>query len=169
MRIIILYAVLLIGAAGLFLVIDACGQNLAVPPTANVPTTTASAAEPAAIVHVLLTLTAVVALGALTARVLTLALETTDGLPARLLRRATLALVVLCVAGAVGLWTRAIPLAVALLGFRVPAAYLTVDRWGADALWWSFTVSAILGMLMSVGYYLSGHWKSAQMMAPRPA
>ena len=60
-------------------------------------------------------------------------------------------------------------LAVALLGFRVPVAYLTVDRWGADALWWSFTVSAILGMLMSVGYYLSGHWKSAQMMAPRPA
>ncbi len=60
-------------------------------------------------------------------------------------------------------------LAVAMLGVRIPLALMTVERWGADALWWSFTISALVSMLLSGGYYLSGRWKSARMMAPRPA
>ncbi len=60
-------------------------------------------------------------------------------------------------------------LAVAMLGVRVPLALMTVERWGADALWWSFTISALVSMLLSAGYYMSGRWKSARMMAPRPA
>ena len=85
-------------------------------------------------------LSAVVALGALTARVLTLALETTGGLPARLLRRATLALVVLCVAGAVGLWTRAIPLAVALLACAAVAG----------VVWWRRNSPAAIALFVAV-------------------
>lgn len=54
-------------------------------------------------------------------------------------------------------------LAFALLVVRAPLAWLTVDRWGADAVWWSFTISAIVAMLLTVGYYLAGNWRSARM------
>jgi putative MATE family efflux protein len=54
-------------------------------------------------------------------------------------------------------------LAFALLVVRAPLAWLTVDRWGADAVWWSFTISAIVAMALTVAYYLAGNWRSARM------
>lgn len=60
-------------------------------------------------------------------------------------------------------------LAIALLGVRAPLAYLTVERWGADALWWSFTISAIVAMSLTVFYYRAGNWRLARMAAPAGA
>jgi putative MATE family efflux protein len=60
-------------------------------------------------------------------------------------------------------------LAIALLGVRAPLAYLTVERWGADALWWSFTISAIVAMSLTVVYYRAGNWRLARMAAPAGA
>jgi putative MATE family efflux protein len=54
-------------------------------------------------------------------------------------------------------------LAIALLGVRAPMAYLTVDRWGADAVWWSFSISAIVAAALTVAYYRFGNWRAAKM------
>jgi putative MATE family efflux protein len=54
-------------------------------------------------------------------------------------------------------------LAIALLGVRAPMAYLTVDRWGADAVWWSFSISAIVAAGLTVAYYRYGNWRAAKM------
>ncbi len=59
-------------------------------------------------------------------------------------------------------------LAIALLGVRAPMAYLTVERWGADAVWWSFSISAIVAAALTVAYYRFGNWRAARM-APAPA
>jgi putative MATE family efflux protein len=59
-------------------------------------------------------------------------------------------------------------LAIALLGVRAPMAYLTVERWGADAVWWSFSISAIVAATLTVAYYRFGKWRAARM-APVPA
>jgi Na+-driven multidrug efflux pump len=42
-------------------------------------------------------------------------------------------------------------------------AYLTVDRWGADAVWWSFSISAIVAAALTVAYYRFGNWRAAKM------
>ena len=57
-------------------------------------------------------------------------------------------------------------LAVSMLGVRIPLAWAGVDRLGPDGLWWAFTISAAVSMVLSGSYYLSGRWKSARMMAP---
>jgi len=57
-------------------------------------------------------------------------------------------------------------LAVGMLGVRMPLAWAGVDRLGPDGLWWAFTISAIVSMVLSAAYYLSGRWKSARMMTP---
>lgn len=54
-------------------------------------------------------------------------------------------------------------LAIALLGVRAPMAYLTVGRWGADAVWWSFSISAIVAAALTVAYYRFGNWRAARM------
>jgi Na+-driven multidrug efflux pump len=54
-------------------------------------------------------------------------------------------------------------LAIALLGVRAPLAYLTVGRWGADAVWWSFSISAIVAAGLTVAYYRLGNWRAARM------
>lgn len=47
---------------------------------------------------------------------------------------------------------------------RIPFAYLLVDRWGADAVWWSFPLGALASMILSLGYYRLGNWKNAHML-----
>lgn len=56
-------------------------------------------------------------------------------------------------------------LLVALLIVRAPLAEFGFARFGADGVWWSFTVSAIVAALLSAGYYLAGSWRSATMRA----
>ncbi|SDM67856.1 putative efflux protein, MATE family [Oryzisolibacter propanilivorax] len=57
-------------------------------------------------------------------------------------------------------------LAVALWGIRVPLAWGLQDRLGVDAIWWSFPVSAVAAMLMTMAYYRFGRWRRARLLAP---
>jgi len=53
---------------------------------------------------------------------------------------------------------------VALWCVRIPFAYAFVDRWGADAIWWSFPLGSLTSMLLSSAYYRYGGWRSARML-----
>ncbi|WP_133477438.1 MATE family efflux transporter [Cognatilysobacter segetis] len=55
-------------------------------------------------------------------------------------------------------------LGIALWGVRVPFASLLQARIGADAIWWSFPVSAVVAMLGSAAYYMLGGWRKARML-----
>lgn len=57
-------------------------------------------------------------------------------------------------------------LALALWGIRIPFAELMQPTLGADAIWWSFPVSSVCAMLMSLAYYQWGGWRKAHMLAP---
>jgi putative MATE family efflux protein len=54
-------------------------------------------------------------------------------------------------------------LIVSLWLIRVPFAYLMMDHWQADAIWWSFPLASIASMLMAVGYYRFGGWRDVKM------
>ena len=56
-------------------------------------------------------------------------------------------------------------LAVALLVVRFPLAQLFLDRYQADAVWWSFPVSSVLGAILAALYYRYGGWRQAHMMS----
>mgnify|MGYP000979724736 CR=1 FL=1 len=58
-------------------------------------------------------------------------------------------------------------LVVALLVVRAPMAYYAYANWGADGVWWSFTISAIVAAALTAGYYLGGSWRAARMMSER--
>lgn len=55
-------------------------------------------------------------------------------------------------------------LAVTMWGIRVPFARWLQPSLGVDAIWWSFPVSALLAMLMSLAYYRWGRWRQAHML-----
>lgn len=57
-------------------------------------------------------------------------------------------------------------LIVTLWVVRFPVAAVMSDRFGADAIWWSFPLSSLLAMLLSIWYYKYGNWRSARMEAP---
>jgi len=54
-------------------------------------------------------------------------------------------------------------LVVAMLGVRQPLAEYGWAHWGADGVWWSFSISAIVAAILSSAYYLGGSWRSATM------
>ena len=56
-------------------------------------------------------------------------------------------------------------LAFALWGVRVPFAALLQAHLGADAIWWSFPVSSLVSLALSVAYYRWGGWRRARMLA----
>lgn len=56
-------------------------------------------------------------------------------------------------------------LAFALWGVRVPLANLLLPHLGADAVWWSFPISSVCSMLLSLAYYRWGGWRKARMLA----
>jgi putative MATE family efflux protein len=62
-------------------------------------------------------------------------------------------------------------LAVSLWLIRVPFAYWMLDRWQADAIWWSFPLSSVMSVTLSVLYYRFGNWRKARMglATARPA
>ena len=60
-------------------------------------------------------------------------------------------------------------LAVALLGVRFPLAVAFLDRFQADAIWWSFPISGLVALALAVLYYKFGPWRSARMGVARPA
>lgn len=55
-------------------------------------------------------------------------------------------------------------LCIAMWGIRVPFAHLLQPALGADAIWWSFPVSAFCATLMSLAYYRWGGWRRAHML-----
>ena len=59
-------------------------------------------------------------------------------------------------------------LMLALWGVRVPFAYLMIDRWHADAIWWAFPVSSIVSVTLAALYYRFGNWRSLRMGTPLP-
>jgi putative MATE family efflux protein len=56
-------------------------------------------------------------------------------------------------------------LVLALLVVRAPLAQYSISHWGVDGVWWSFAISAIVAMSLSVLYYLFGNWRAARMSA----
>ncbi len=56
-----------------------------------------------------------------------------------------------------------IMLIISLWLLRVPFAFSMLDRWHADAIWWSFPLSSFVSMLLSVAYYRFGGWRKVRM------
>jgi putative MATE family efflux protein len=56
-----------------------------------------------------------------------------------------------------------------LLLVRFPFAELLLEKLQADAIWWSFPVSAFLSVVLAGLYYKYGKWRQARMMAPESA
>jgi putative MATE family efflux protein len=56
-----------------------------------------------------------------------------------------------------------IMLAISLWLLRVPFAYWMLDRWQADAIWWSFPLSSMTSMLLSIAYYRFGGWRKVRL------
>jgi putative MATE family efflux protein len=56
-----------------------------------------------------------------------------------------------------------IMLVISLWLLRVPFAYLMLDRWRADAIWWSFPLSSMTSMLLSIAYYRFGGWRKVRL------
>jgi Na+-driven multidrug efflux pump len=50
-----------------------------------------------------------------------------------------------------------------LLFVQFPLAVTLLDRWQADAIWWSFPISSALGIVLAGLYYRYGGWRTAQM------
>lgn len=59
-------------------------------------------------------------------------------------------------------------LALTMWGIRVPFASALQPMLGVDAIWWSFPVSALCAMLMSLAYYRWGNWRRARMLPTAP-
>jgi putative MATE family efflux protein len=60
-------------------------------------------------------------------------------------------------------------LAFSLLGVRFPLALSLMDRWQADAIWWSFPISSLVAVVLAAIYFKFGRWRSARMMTPEGA
>lgn len=56
-----------------------------------------------------------------------------------------------------------IMLVISLWGVRVPFAYLMLDRWHADAIWWSFPFASLLSLAMASVYYRYGGWRKVRL------
>ena len=55
-------------------------------------------------------------------------------------------------------------LTVSLLVVRFPVAAFFLDRYHADAIWWSFPVSSLLSTTLAAIYYKFGGWRSAHVV-----
>jgi len=62
-----------------------------------------------------------------------------------------------------------IVLFISLWVIRIPLALALLDRYGADAIWWSFPVGAGMSALLMWLYYRYGGWKRARMLAAAPS
>jgi Na+-driven multidrug efflux pump len=47
---------------------------------------------------------------------------------------------------------------------RIPFAYALAPTWGVDAIWWSFPVGSIVGVVLAALYYRYGGWRKVQLM-----
>jgi putative MATE family efflux protein len=56
-----------------------------------------------------------------------------------------------------------IMLVISLWVVRVPFAYSMLDRWHADAIWWSFPIASVFSFTMSSSYYRYGGWRKVRL------
>lgn len=56
-----------------------------------------------------------------------------------------------------------IMLIISLWLIRIPFAYTMLDRWQADAIWWSFPLASSMSMLMAITYYRYGGWRKVRL------
>jgi Na+-driven multidrug efflux pump len=56
-----------------------------------------------------------------------------------------------------------IMLVISLWLIRVPFAFSVLDRWHADAIWWSFPISSVISTLMAISYYRFGGWRKVRL------
>jgi len=54
-------------------------------------------------------------------------------------------------------------LTLALLVIRFPLAYVMLDEWKAEAIWWSFPISSVIAAVLSAAYYKWGSWRTQRM------
>jgi putative MATE family efflux protein len=54
-------------------------------------------------------------------------------------------------------------LSIALLVIRFPLAYAFLDSWGSDAIWWSYPISGVIAVVLSIAYYKWGSWRTLRM------
>jgi putative MATE family efflux protein len=64
-------------------------------------------------------------------------------------------------------WPPLIMLIVSLIPFRIGGAQLLRPWLGADALWWSFSLSSSVTVLLAILYYRYGGWRKARMEVPQ--
>lgn len=55
-------------------------------------------------------------------------------------------------------------IAIAFFPIRFGFAYALEPGWGADAIWWSFPLGSIAGVLMTLGFYLHGGWRRGRLL-----
>ena len=56
-------------------------------------------------------------------------------------------------------WAPLLIIAIALYPVRLGFYYLTYEWLGADAIWWSFTVGSIAGLILGWGFYRYSDWR----------
>ena len=56
-----------------------------------------------------------------------------------------------------------IMLVISLWCIRVPFAYWMLDRWRADAIWWSFPLASFTSVMMAAAYYRFGDWRKVRL------
>jgi Na+-driven multidrug efflux pump len=55
-------------------------------------------------------------------------------------------------------------LTISLLVVRFPLAEALLDKYHADAIWWSFPISSALSAVLAVLYYKYGGWRTTRMV-----
>jgi len=56
-------------------------------------------------------------------------------------------------------------LIIALLGVRLPFAWVLRSHIGADAVWWSFPLGSLVTLILTVAYYRWGGWRKAHLLS----
>jgi putative MATE family efflux protein len=51
---------------------------------------------------------------------------------------------------------------------RIPAAFLLSDKFGETGIWWSIPIGWTMGLMLTLGYYKMGRWKS-KVVVKQPA
>jgi Na+-driven multidrug efflux pump len=61
-------------------------------------------------------------------------------------------------------WPPLVILLITLWLIRPPFALALQERFGADAIWWSFPLGSLISMLLAIAYYRYGGWRKARML-----
>jgi Na+-driven multidrug efflux pump len=65
-------------------------------------------------------------------------------------------------------WPPLLAMIIALWFVRIPLAYALQPYWGANAIWISFPVGALVTLSIAVGYYRWGGWRTARLLPVTP-